>query len=128
MDKWLESSSSTIAAIKEALIPVAQKIGEGAEYAWTVVVTQQYVKGIGGLIVSSVIMTGMIAFGIYLLRWAKKSEEESVIATTTVYWIIMMLSLAIGMIPWWYSSLLHLLNPDYYALEFFMTLGKSVTK
>ena len=47
-------NEQTIEAIKSAFAPVAEKIGQGASYGWEVVLRQQYVYAILGLV-------GMIA-------------------------------------------------------------------
>lgn len=44
----------TVNAIKDALTPVAEKIGQGAEYAWEVVVMGQFAEGVGMLAKSPV--------------------------------------------------------------------------
>lgn len=40
----------TITKLQEIMSPVAQKIGEGAEFGWSVVIKQMYVEGVIALL------------------------------------------------------------------------------
>lgn len=145
MDKFFENSSSTIAAIKEALVPVAAKIGQGAEYAWEVVVKQQYVEGITGLIFSVLFILFFIVMLVFFVRqankWERKSKEmtenkasfrnerKQAESNMNGYAVAALVTgiigalVTIGMLTWAYHSTLQLLNPDFYAFQFFIDLA-----
>lgn len=118
----------TVIAIKEALTPIAEKIGQGAEFGWEVVVRQQFVEAI----------TMFVALGIGLVFlfvgiWAACSltsrDWDSPVITKKSF--IALAGLGIG----FFMSLIsfigvfagsaigRLINPEYYALQFFISLG-----
>ena len=69
-------NTEVINQIKEALTPVAEKIGQGAEYVWGVVVRQQIAEGIGDLLIALFgIVIGIISFRI--VKFALKKREEA---------------------------------------------------
>lgn len=115
-------NADTINAIKEAFVPIAEKIGQGADYGWEVVVLQQYVTAIGNFI-------GTVVFfiaGVILWRFSNRTLWDT--ADENPGWFCCMaLSLgAFGVSAMaLYEGVAHLINPYYYALEFFITLGKS---
>lgn len=45
----------TINAIKEALVPVAEEIGQGGQYVWEVLVKGQFAEGVADLCIASVL-------------------------------------------------------------------------
>lgn len=134
---YIGMNTETINAIKEALIPVAEKMGQGAEYAWGVVVRQQYVEGVA-MLVAAVLLVFAAFAGMWLIRKAlampkvvkrwSETKEMGDLATfcmmigscLQMVWIPVMLLTVYGV--------MQLLNPEYYALEFFMDLVKSQVK
>lgn len=65
-------SPETINAIKDALAPIAAKIGQGAIYGWDVVVRQQYITAVEGLGLAVLSLIGLVLVGIV----AKKELEQ----------------------------------------------------
>lgn len=126
-------NKETIEAIQVALAPVAEKIGQGAAFGWEVVVRQQYVEGIIGLIAfgffSLLLVIALVMFG--FIPWNKTDPEM-----TPKDWIYIVSSFVLGLVSvfGFLFSLINLfagdvlgklINPEYYALQFFITLGKS---
>lgn len=116
--------------LKEVMQPVADKIGQGAQFGWGVVLRQQYVTAYLGLFWMFVGVIGMLCF-IALMRFAikgyKKSsdynsqDEYTVLAIvsgifTTICTIIALSGATV--------AITHFLNPDYYAIKFFLDLVK----
>lgn len=120
-------ASVTIDAIKEALAPVAAKIGAGATYGWDIIVRQQMVYAVQFLMVS------IVMFAIATIMWKmhialKKSFKEArsyerdrlgismffsfVGSASALFFSVICLSEGVG----------RLINPQYYAIEFFIKL------
>lgn len=117
-------NKETIEAIQVALAPVAEKIGQGAAYGWEVVVRQQYVEGITSLIIAGIALIVFIA-AMFALRYQFTKADSYDFPFAGFFGIFGgIMSFAIGT-----SSLVigvqKLLNPEYYALQFFITLGQS---
>ncbi len=124
-------NAETITAIQAALAPVAEKIGQGAEYVWTTVVTQQYVIGISLLIWSG--FTAMAATALFFLckKFYKLAKDDGYGSG----WEIGMIFAGIGAtvlpviaVVCLSNGVMHLINPGYYALEFFIRLGSAATQ
>ena len=114
-------ASSTINQIQVALAPIAQKIGEGAGYVWGVVVMQQIVYGYIGLFVAIV---GLISFiWVYIATKkfiAKNGRTDGSIACSVILGGGSLVAFIGGII----YAISYLINPAYYALLFFITLGQ----
>lgn len=120
----------TINAIKEALTPIAEKIGQGAEFGWEVVLRQQIVEawlGVFAVVLSVVCAIALIKFQLYAERKKEKSgsygpsdwELLQIITGISGAMIFPIVIIAGG-----YQAITHFLNPAYYALEFFIQLAK----
>lgn len=122
----------TIDKIKEALIPVAEKIGQGAEYVWEVVVRQQAIEGIAFLVGSLLCFAAAIA-GIHLAKRAWKMprvkkyswDDGNAVGDMAGFLIAIGITLQIAWIVGAIlltNGILHLLSPEFYAIEFFINL------
>lgn len=101
--------------------PVAEKIGEGAQFGWTAVVKQMYVYAALGVFWAII---GLIAFSmaLYLLKWAKAHSEDTDGAS---YMVPFFIGVA-GIIAFTIGAsvaITHYLNPEYYAIQFFIGLA-----
>lgn len=63
-------SPETINAIKDAMIPVAEKIGQGAEYAWIVLVKGIFAEGITQLGIGSLLIIGALIIAYIVIKSA----------------------------------------------------------
>jgi hypothetical protein len=128
-------TADTVTAIHNALVPVAEKIGQGAGYAWDIVVMQQYVSGISYLIVSFFLFAVALT-GVYFIRWAlsqpkvvddlygtKMQEMSSTASTFTMFGIFMQVGWFFGVV-FLTNGIMMVLNPQFYALAFFISLVK----
>lgn len=119
-------NTETINQIKDALAPIAEKIGQGAGYAWEIVVRQQVAEGIGALIVSFFGLILGISVFCFVKYTIKKHEswrdDWDVVGgmVGTIGGIISLLMLITGL----YGGVMRLLNPEFYAIEFFINLVK----
>lgn len=115
-------NAETIHAIQEALAPIAEKIGQGAEFGWEAVVRQQYIEGIAGLGLSVASLLIVILCVYYMAPYAREDwvNDTGIFAFLVAIIAIPSIVLLGG---WAYVALLKLLNPTYYALQFFISLG-----
>lgn len=125
----------TIDAIQQALAPVADKIGQGAAYVWTTVVTQQYVYGVSYCIWAGASALAAVAM-FFLSRHAFKLNKStaSYEGESTGWDVagvlagILCMVLPVVSVICVTQGVMHLINPGYYALEFFITLGKTAAQ
>lgn len=107
----------TIEKIKEVLAPVALKIGEGAEFGWGVILKQQYVNAVSGFFWGIV---GSVGFVLFLGWFIKKDKSYWEMAWFGSSLVLVGLFL-MGMCGF-QVAITHLINPEYYALRFFIDL------
>jgi hypothetical protein len=117
-------NENTIEQIKLALQPIAEKIGEGAEFGWEVIIRQQYVNAIMGG-VWFVVSLLMIGLGVWLFKKLYKkdanyNENDLLWVVSGVLFPILLLIAATS----FETLITRLLNPAYYAIEFLLTIIK----
>lgn len=115
--------ANTIKAIQDALAPIADKIGQGATYTWTVVLKQQYVVAISDFFFSAFFLVLTIIFGFIAYKSGKKIDEYDGVGMVSWFSIFTILSLIVTATSL-YDAIAHLINPGYYALDYFINLGK----
>lgn len=128
-------NKETVDAIQAALAPVAEKIGQGAEYVWTTVVTQQYVVGVSYLIWSgATVIAGAIMVLLSRKAW-KMQQTTKTYASESTGWDVSAVFAGVASAGFFLTAVIcltqgvmHLINPGYYALEFFVQLGKTATQ
>jgi hypothetical protein len=118
-----EIQPETITQIKDTLSVVALKIGEGAEYGWHILIKQQIAEGIVGILVP-LIPAILIPIGIKMYKHGVALDKDSyrsgenfrsvggIIAGFATFITLIFLLFAIT------DSLLKLINPDFYAIQF----------
>ncbi len=114
-------NTDTINAIQKALAPVAEKIGQGAAYGWEVVVRQQYINGIASLITALGCLTGVFVC-IWAAKWCKKNQYGD--GAGQFFSVGGVVGFAMLFFCFITDGVQHLLNPAYYALDFFINLAK----
>ena len=109
-------SQETINAIKEALTPIAEKIGQGAGFSWEVVLQQQFIKGMWFGIAAVVIflITLALAFGSYV---ESKDDSEASAGFGLAAFATLLISMILA-----FHFFSRLYNPEYYAIQFFINL------
>lgn len=119
----------TISAIQSALAPIAEKIGQGAQYGWEIVVRQQYIIGITDFVIAGVMalgVIGLVCWAFALNAGAKKASPRD----QEGYFIGIMLAvfssmfLCVFLTGFLVDGVKHTLSPEYYALDFFIHLVK----
>lgn len=116
----------TINAIKEALAPIAAKIGQGAEYGWEIVMRQQYIQGVTLFIwAGSLIIATFVCIYASNKCWANKKRDGqySDWEIGGVMGAIGAIIFAICAVICLVAGIQHILNPAYYSLDFFIHLG-----
>jgi len=114
--------------VKTLMAAVGEKIGQGAEFGWDVVVRQQLAEGVArfvyaiGFLVVSLFMVSLSA-----KLWKKNAEPDrhydgyDIGGTISGVAATVFLAVALGMIA---SGVMHLINPEFYAIQFFVDLVK----
>lgn len=117
---------ATIESIQEALIPVAEKIGEGVHMAWDLLVWGQFAEGLAGLIVSTFFVAGTIGLAIWMAWWGCKNMSErqddlpqGAIATAVVVGFVGFLALLLTNWTWMF---IQIIAPEYATFKYLLTL------
>lgn len=117
-------NQETINAIQQALTPIAEKIGQTTQYGWEIVVRQQYVLGVIGIFWSII---GLILLVVSFLTWKwaigywkSYYDDESIMILPFFLALLALVPTMAGAL----FAITHFLNPEYYALQFFISLGK----
>lgn len=116
---------------------VAEKIGEGAGFGWKVVYTQQIAYGIKDAIqcaIELIILIVLIIASVKLTKIGNKKCLESkmeydsgwlsLIIIPNLVLFVYLIIFSLDFFTRLGSAILHLINPSYYALEFFINLVK----
>lgn len=122
-------NADTINAIKDAVSPLASKIGQGAEHLYIVFVKQQVVNGATQLIYALFCIAGLVAL-LYLARYLVKvltegdgrhSLDPDLVKVVKI--AVLLVSLLIGGITlsvtvgYLTNGLAHVINPEYYSVQ-----------
>lgn len=120
-------NTETIKQISAVFQPVAEKIGQGAQYGWEVVLKQQYVYGIENLVAAiSGIILAIITTNLVIKSIKKANGDPDspwfacAVGGGLLGAIIIISMIGIGTT----QAIGHLINPAYYALDFFIQLAK----
>lgn len=116
-----------IEAIKNALAPVADKIGQGAEYGWEVLVMGQFAEGVATLVFTTFVLVSILG-GMYVTKKvANRVAEDEAEAYPLVIWFVGVLVLCLFMAPqigvWYWEGAVDTFAPEYAALKFLISLG-----
>ena len=117
------------ADLKILLEGVSLKVGEGAEYAWATVVKQQYTIGVSDLIWASLFIAVGIALATFAVLCAKQAntdrrDVDAYFGGMIAFGLFAIFSTICGF-GFLTSGVMHIINPDYYAIEFFVNLVKT---
>ena len=114
----------TLDKLKEVFTPVAEKIGQSAQYGWDVVIQQQYVYaylGVFWAIVGLIVTCTSIWLINHLSKEGNSMDAElgaALLAMSICAIVLGLIMLIAGSI----TSITHFLNPPYYAIQFFLNL------
>jgi len=98
----------------------SQALGSTGQHVYEVLVRQQMIQGIGGIISLVVFLTLAIVPSLYLFKWAYKRHQkdrysEAYLGATFVSLIILLVAAIVaGVLQ---DSVQHILNPEYYAIS-----------
>lgn len=118
----METFNNAVEQLKPLFDSIAEKIGQGAEFGWVVVLKQQIVYGVGWGI-ASVVAYSVAIGGAFLLRWGFKNQDDTEISVVAMMFggSALILGLILGSM-FLFSAVARFLNPEYYALQFFISL------
>ncbi|MDE2102080.1 MAG: hypothetical protein KGL39_32845 [Patescibacteria group bacterium] len=118
----------TVTAIQTVLAPVAEKIGQGAQFGWETVVRQQYVEATEGALDAIGFTIALVVIIVVALKLWKKLDDscDGEIGQTLLIVLggLAAFLMLCGVVDGIETAITHLLNPDYYALQFFIGLVK----
>lgn len=126
-------TNEIITKLQEALAPVAQKIGEGAEYGWVVVVKQQFAIGVVDTLTGVALLVLSVCSILLMCKGYKlpRSNREYSRGEFTGESIGLILCGGMGLLFFGMcafsllqSGIMHMVSPEFYALEFFINLVK----
>lgn len=117
--------SETVDRLIDALNPVAQRIGEGAEHVYRLAVRQAIIEGIASLVLA-VVLAVLVYVGVRVLLWFRVQYESA--RERHRYdgdgwafggWLLgfAVLACAIGAIGCAFDGAVTLANPEYAAIE-----------
>ncbi len=119
MDKYIEQ-------LKPIFEKVAEKIGQGAQYGWEIVLRQQISYGVVWTLVAIISLISLRKIWKMVQKTKKGHEYEwdeygegeiaVLISSTIILGGVFLVSMIFGV--------LYLMNPGYYALKFFIDLTK----
>jgi len=118
----METTQYIVEELKTVFAPVAAKIGEGAEFGWDVVLRQMWIEGIIAMIFA--FFAFLVIIVVLIITYTKRKyiiEETDGIAF--VFLLFLLLPLIIGLTEFSFG-IKHLLNPEFYAIQFFLDLVK----
>lgn len=120
-------NEETLKQLQEVFTPIAQKIGEGAGYGWEVVLKQQYLEAVMGLVYATMSIIGIfIVYKVckhFLLLQEKDPDSD-------YGFFAILISVFIGIpclmvfILGTETAITHFINPEFYAIKFFIHLVK----
>jgi hypothetical protein len=121
--------ATTIEAIKGALMPVAEKIGQGAEYVWTTLVWGQFAEGLASLVCIGIAILVYIIVNIVICRFFNNSftdkDERNVagvfhlVVAGLLGLLLFGVSLDVG-----YDAVIKVIAPEYSAIKFLISQVK----
>lgn len=118
--------SGTIEAIKSALTPVAEKIGQGAEYVWTTLVWGQFAEGVASLVCVGVAIFCFVVVNIIICKlfnsWFTDKDERNVAGVFQLVIAVMIGLVLFGVsIDLGYDAFIKVIAPEYSALKFLIS-------
>jgi len=102
--------------LKGIFTPVAEKIGQGAEFGYEVVIRQQIAYSIVAVLFAIMGFIGLIVF--YKIVKSGRREEHVIVPS----YMLLLPAAAISFVWGSIYAILHLINPHYYAIQFFINL------
>jgi len=109
---------------------LGEKLGVAAGHVWQVLVRQSIAEGISSLVLAILCMAGLVV-AIKVILWAQKTGSANKDFAgdwpgNCIFWFSMsiagtMLS-TVGLFVNIYEATMHLVNPEYFALEYIMSL------
>lgn len=113
-----------IEAIKNALAPVADKIGQGAEYGWDVLVAGQFAEGVVKTgFGASLLLAAIVTLVLVCIDFKKHRNDTDFDGFGHVMIggaILVPLAISYGLL---YDGLIAVMSPEYAALKFLISLG-----
>ena len=113
----------TINSIKEALVPLAEKLGQGASFVYEVSYRQTIIDGITGVVVGGVILLATLILGIWVVRelfkgWAEADmydrEDSGITIVLAIIAGLVVVGISLAVVV---DAVKKLANPHYYTIQ-----------
>lgn len=107
----------------DALKPVADKLGQGAEHVYMIAVKDAYVTGLASSAYCLIATILFFTCAYFIIRWSKAGNAEDWDHSTEGYGIGIFIASCIGFICFWVAcsylsdALHYTINPEYMALK-----------
>ncbi len=122
-------SAETVNAIKDALAPVAAKIGEGAEYGWEVLVRGQFAEGVAMLVLSAFLLIVAATITVHgykvVAKYKPRNDYDDTKSMFTFFLVVVTAVLVIFATASLYHGIFHVLAPEFKAIEFLLEMGRT---
>jgi len=120
----LQQIASASALLKQELAPLAEKIGQGAEYTFGLFVKQVYVNAIGNMLW---VVPGIISFILAKKCWDYEKHSHSSDGAGYFGWLfLMVVGLFAVLLP--LSDLIQvIINPEFKAIELIVSTFRTTT-
>ena len=116
--------SETVKALKEALTPLAEKLGTTAEATWPIVIAQQKVDAITESIFAFFTLIGTSVAFRWMLWAAERNMQEDMNVQAIVAGALTLFG-SIAIVMCITTIVEKILNPEFQALDYFLSLVKN---
>lgn len=113
----------TIEQVKELLIPLANKLGEAAQWGWIVIMRQVYVDAIISTVWCFILSLILVFFIIFIIKIYKNENIDEDISIPVIgIGIPISLIIIFFMCCNLSTAISHFINPEYYAIKEILNL------
>jgi hypothetical protein len=113
----------TINAVQAALAPVAEKLGQGAEYSWEILVKGQFAEGVATVAICLMVIIGFFTAIKPVHRYNDTLDEWDSGLPVIGFYIIGGISLLFATLCL-YQGAIQIIAPEYTAIKFLIGLGQ----
>lgn len=116
-------TKEAIQELQKALVPVAEKLGQGGEWVYKVYYKQQIVYGIQGIMGFILALILLLLTYIVIKKSIKNETSDTWVTLAVLLMLITIPALFIGTAEL-FKSVGRIINPDYYVLQDLLTIIK----
>lgn len=110
-------NADTVKAIGDALKPLADKIGQGGAHVYEVFTRQQYVVGVGHVIIGLVLLLLAVIGAVNLRKFIKWDMDDGSDGVLSFFLCLALLAFFFIGLAVAVDGVMHILSPEYYAIQ-----------